>query len=212
MLTSDTKQKHKKLLELPIIEEINSRLLNDWTLSATADYVQQQGYLVEVPKSSLMTTLGKYRADLPPDMVNDAKFKKAVALEKERLEQNISSPLLDNILELEKLYMLQVERISGGRTLEKNLKMLMPGMANEIKLAKDLIETHAEIQQKMGIMKVRSAPPVTLPEPPPPPEELQASKETQEVLDNEDSRKKVIELAQKLLISAQTKVDNDDSV
>jgi|ADurb_Cas_01_Slu_FD_contig_101_482553_length_2965_multi_6_in_0_out_0_1 hypothetical protein len=65
----------------------------------------------------------------------------------EKMSRNI-----DELRELENLYLLQVQRISRDAETEEKINKLFSGTYKEIDLAKDILATMAKIKMEMGIL------------------------------------------------------------
>lgn len=116
------------------VEEI-ARWLQD-------DMLQQTG----IQRDSLVRKLYRYKASLPPaSLVHEPPVYIQKAIEKMKRGVN-------EIEELEKLYLMQLRRISIDAETESKINKLFSGTGNEIRIAADLLNTMLNRKMELGIM------------------------------------------------------------
>lgn len=185
----------KRLKSLRCFPELHKRVLEGWPSTQVSRYVQddqQEGG--DLTRGALIALVNDYRQSLPRSELIAQRMPQVFNKAAEEVRQG-----LNELEELEKLYRVQMERIGIDLNIEKNVGKLMPSMTQEIKQAKDILATYAELKMDLGLTQ-RHIGQV----------EIDAkviadvaghygSPAVGEVLSDPESRRKVLTLAQQLL-------------
>jgi hypothetical protein len=150
---------YQKLRNLGCFEEMKARMLRGWPLKQLARFIQDDnGELEDMPIGALCGTLANFRKTLPPgEFANPPGECPTVVKERmtphhERAIERMKESL-DEVEELEKLFRLQMERVKIDNTHEKDNEKLLPSMTQEIRLAKEILESSAQLKMDLGIEK-----------------------------------------------------------
>jgi hypothetical protein len=139
--------KHQKLRALKCFDEVFSRLREGWPLSELARYIQEdKKEYVDVSRAGLVSVLTDFRASLPPGELIKKRIPQAFLSAKKEVEEG-----LDEIKELEALYRMQLERVKVDLETEKKIKKLLPTMTSEIKEARQILESVANLKMDLGL-------------------------------------------------------------
>lgn len=138
-----------KLRAMQCFEEAHQMLCEGYPIKEVARFIQEdkQEY-TEVKRDSLQWTLDAYRATIPKAQLVAKRMPTVFNKAAEQVRKG-----LDEIEELERLYQLQMERISIDAKNEKNINKLLPTMTAEIKAAKDIAVAIAELKMDLGLSK-----------------------------------------------------------
>lgn len=195
-----------RLKQLRCFEAVHEKIINGYPIVEIAKFIQQnQGEYLDVGQQSLMDTLTRYRTIVPPlEMIRREEMPISVARKLDQAEAN-----LDEIAEMRKLYDIQVSRIEMDNKLEKQINKALNTLGNEIRIAKELLESSAKLKQETGVMRkelgtisidghmTHSAAP------------QKPNTAVQNILDNPQSRNKILNIAQSILKSAGNKLASD---
>jgi hypothetical protein len=136
-----------KLREFACFDQIHKRLCDGWSLPEVARFVHEdckEG--LDVSQEALIHRLHLYRTHLPPaDLA--ARTMSPNAIEAAR---KLASGI-DEVAEMEKLYLLQMERIGIDLAVEKKFKILRPSMTQEIRTAREILSAVADLKMDLGL-------------------------------------------------------------
>lgn len=141
----------EKLRSLRCFKEVRNRLINGWPCEEVARFIQEDcSEYNDVGRATLKSVLLSFRATIPKsefvrDKMPDVAIKAAEAIDEG----------IDELKELEGLYRIQMERINIDFGTEKKIRKLMPTMATEVKTAKDILNTYAQIKMDLGVTERR---------------------------------------------------------
>ncbi len=199
----DASNKFLKLKSLKCFKEVHQRILDSWPLSKVATYVQseRQEY-TDVTNGSLIAVLQEYRASLTPGMLLSKtpllpSFGKALDDVKEGL---------DELAELERLYRIQIDRIELNYKKEQAIGLLLTTMTPEIRAAKDILQARAQLKMDLGLDSRHLGTAEVNVEVTSTADHVAKYGETAaKVLDNDDSRRKLLGIANQFLAFANSK-------
>ena len=150
-MPSPSTPKFVKLKSLKCYPEINQRILDGWPLSQIAKFIQNDRHeYTDVTPGSLVAVLHEFRGTIPAAKLVSKQpgmlpvFGKAIDEVREGLNE------LD---ELEKLYLIQMERINFDFEKERTIKKMLTTMTPEIRAAKDILMARAQLKLDLGIDK-----------------------------------------------------------
>jgi len=144
-------EKHKRVKALKCFTEVHEMITTGWPLTEIAQHVQQlKGESADVTEDALVWALGDYRKDLPPGTLVQKVLPKVFHQAAKELADG-----LDALAELEKLYKLQMKRVEIDHAVETKIQKLMPNMTAEIRMAKDILESYADMQMDLGLVNRR---------------------------------------------------------
>jgi hypothetical protein len=137
-----------KIRSLKCFQEVYDRICSGWALTEVARFIQEERreYL-DATRQGLAQNLADFRKSIPAAHLVQKRFPEVYDAAKERVEAGVRE--LD---ELEELYRIQKARIDIDHTTEKAIKKLMPSMTGEIREARQLLESMAELKMEMGII------------------------------------------------------------
>ena len=137
----------KDLKEMPCFEEFDKKVKAGISGEEIArwlqeDMCQQMG----IKRESLVRKLFRYKASLPPgDILKEPPVYVRKAIEK-------MSRGVNELDELEKLYLLQLRRISIDAETESKINKLFGSTGGEIKVAVDILNSMMAKKMELGIM------------------------------------------------------------
>lgn len=176
-------------------QEVYDRILDGWPLSEVARFIQEvKKEAVDMTRPGLVAALTDFRNTIPPAELTKKRLTQKYIKAAQEVEEGV-----DELKELEKLYRLQMQRVEIDFTHEKNIKKLMPTTGQEVRIAKEILSTYADLKMDLGLSKrhlgqvdvdARLMHDVAL---------RYNKAEVQEVMDNAQSRKKVLGLVERLL-------------
>lgn len=145
-----------KLHAIKCFEAFRERLLAGWPVNQLVRFIQVDNKeLTDLDPKKVSAMVVGYQRSLPP-----AAFMKPPAppdIVNQRMtpihDRAIStiSKGLDEIQELEKLFRLQLERIDIDLAVERHQKKLIPSMTQEVRIAKELLESSARLKMDLGL-------------------------------------------------------------
>jgi hypothetical protein len=143
--------KHKRIKSLECFTEVHEMVITGWALGDIAKHIQQlKGESDDITEDALIFSLGEYRKDLPPGVLVQktlpAVFTQAVT----QLNDG-----LDALEEMEKLYRIQMKRVNIDHAMEVQIGKLLPNMTAEIRMARDILESYAEMEMDLGLVERR---------------------------------------------------------
>jgi len=142
----------ERLRSLRCFDLVQERVKQGWPLAEVARYIQEDHQeALDTPRTALMAILKQFRASLPPGQLVEQRlpqvFQEAVA----RIETS-----LDEVVEMETLYALQMQRVRMDFETEKKINKLLPSMTSEIREARQILESVANLKMELGL-KQRAA-------------------------------------------------------
>ena len=180
---------------LQCFDEVYSRICEGWPVTEVARFVHEiKKELTDMTRESLYQSLLAFKATIPP-----AELVRGTMPSKHVVAAEVVAEGLDELAELEKLYRLQMERIQVDVKNEQNIKKLLPTTGQEVRIAKEILTSYAGLKMDLGLSqrhlgqvdvnaKLLADVAVRYSKP-----------EVQTVLNDAQSRKKVLGLAEKLL-------------
>lgn len=148
----------KALQSSPYIEDFHNKVVQGWPIPQLVRYLQEDlQEFKDVPKARLLYWVSAYRDhvpksefvfDRPPDSVADTRL----SVYQEKSAQKLLHGI-DELVELQKLYELQLERIAIDFEREKENKKLSGSMTQEIRITKEILESSAKLKMDLGIDK-----------------------------------------------------------
>ena len=137
----------KRLKELPFFDELDRRIKMNIAVEELAKWIQEDRMqMTDIKRDSLVRQLYRYKAAIPPGEIAEVEpmfFAKSI----EKLKRGVNE-----IEELEKLYLFQLRRISMDGATEEKINKLFSGMNKEIQLAADLLNKLIEKKMELGIL------------------------------------------------------------
>lgn len=136
------------LKRLYCFKEMDDKVKAGVAIEEVARWLQEDCFAqTEIKRDSLVRKLYRYKQSLPPaDLVRHEPLYIQKAIEK--LRRGVSE--LD---EMEKLYLLQLKRISIDAQTEERITKLFSGTNSEIRLAADLLVRMMNLKQELGIVQ-----------------------------------------------------------
>ena len=136
------------LKELPYFDEIDSRIKANISVKEVARWIQEdRGGRLDVTREGLEKQLFRYKRNLLPGEVAEKQpmfFQKQI----EKLERGV-----DEIEELEKLYLLQLHRMDRCIKAEDAADELSGSTRPEIRLAVDILSKMVEKKAQLGLIE-----------------------------------------------------------
>lgn len=144
---SRTTDKHQKLRGLKCFDQVYARICDGWPLTELARYIQEdQKEYTEISRQGLVSTLTDFRSSLPPGEL----IKKRMPMAFVEAHKEVNEAV-DEVKELEELYRIQLKRIHIDHALENKIGKLLQSMTPEIREARQLLETMANLKMEMGL-------------------------------------------------------------
>jgi hypothetical protein len=141
-----------KLRATRSFREIHERIRQGWPPTELARWIQEdREEYTDVTRAALMLVLRNYRQAIPPGELVERRIPQAVMAAKEKLAKGV-----DEVVELEELYRLQMDRVKIDYEKERAINKLFPSMSTEIKEARSLLESLMGMKIQLGL---RSAAP-----------------------------------------------------
>lgn len=138
---------HARIRGLSCFDEIHKKILEGWPAREVAKYIQEEaGELEDSSHESVTTMVKRYRESLPPAEL----AKHRLPVDMQRAQQKVAEGI-DELKELENLYRLQMERIHIDFALEKKFNKLIPATAQEVRAAREILSTIAELKMDLGL-------------------------------------------------------------
>ena len=138
---------HDKIRSLKCYEEVYKRICGGWAATELARFIQEdKKELTDISRSQLAQNLRSFRQKIPAGDLVAKRFPQVFQDAKESLEYG-----LDELAELEDLYMLQMQRVGIDFKTEQAIGKLMPSMTSEIREARQILESIAELKMELGI-------------------------------------------------------------
>lgn len=135
------------LRRLRCFNEVFERLKAGWAPSELARFIQDdRSEYTHATRPALMQIIQRFRDTIPPAQLFNTRIPDKFIEAKKEVEEGI-----DELKEMEKLYRLQMERISIDCKNEQNIKKLMPTMTQEIRVARELLAGIADLKMDLGL-------------------------------------------------------------
>ncbi len=143
----DRETKFKKLRAFNCYAEVVTRIKEGWPCEKLATWIQdEKGEYTDVALIGLTTVLRNYRDAVPAgDMVQG--FLPRYVQDK----MDVLKDGFDELVELQDLYRLQMKRLKIDTTLEEKFHKLMPSVTQEIRTAREILSTIAELKMDLGL-------------------------------------------------------------
>ena len=137
----------KDLKAMPCFDEFDKKVKAGIALEEIGRWLQEDMFQqTDIKRESLVRKLYRYKASLPPaEIVKEPPVYVQKAIEKMTRGVN-------EIEELEKLYLLQLKRISIDAETEAKINKLFSSTGGEIKIAADLLNSMMQKKMELGIM------------------------------------------------------------
>ena len=136
------------LRRLRCFSEVHERLLAGWSVSELARFIQDdRSEYGHASRQGLMQVLQRYRDSIPPAQL----MRRAMPKEFEDAKKQVDEGL-DALNEMRKLYRLQMDRIAIGWNNEQNIKILLPTMTQEIRVAREVLTGIADLEMDLGLV------------------------------------------------------------
>jgi hypothetical protein len=137
----------KKLRGLKCYPEVYTRICDGWALAEVARFVQEERKEYdEISRGGLEQMLAEFRKEIPAGDLVKKRFPEVYDAAKAKVEEGI-----DEVAELEALYRIQMHRIGMDFATEKKIGKALPSMTSEIKEARSLLETLANLKMELGL-------------------------------------------------------------
>jgi len=192
-------QTFTKLRSLKCFKEVHSRLVAGWPIPEIVKFVQDvQHEYTDVTRTGLISVLKLYKKTIPAAELAERVASPLVMKAVHAVEEGI-----DELDEMQKLYKLQMERIQIDFNNEKSIKKLLPTMTQEVRVAREILNTYASLKMDLGLSKrhigqldidARIVADTA---------SRYEGESVGKVLDNPESRRKVLSMAQRLLESSE---------
>lgn len=135
------------LRRLRCFNEVHERLIAGWSVSELARFIQDdRSEYGNVSRQGLMQVLQRYRDSIPPAQL----MRRALPKEFEEAKKQVDDGL-NALDELRDLYRLQMKRVAIGWNNEQNIKILLPTMTQEIRVARELLSGIADLEMDLGL-------------------------------------------------------------
>lgn len=137
----------KDLKAMPCFDEFDKKVKAGIALEEVGRWLQEDMFQqMDIKRDSLVRKLYRYKSSLPPaEIVKEPPIYVQKAIEKMTRGVN-------EIEELEKLYLLQLRRISIDADTESKINKLFSSTGGEIKIAADLLNSMMEKKMELGIL------------------------------------------------------------
>lgn len=139
--------RYKKLKTLKCYREVYDRLCAGWPMTELARFIQEERKeYTDVKRGNLEDLLRDFRKTVPATDLVAKRFPEVYDQAVEELENS-----LDEVAELEELYRIQMHRIKIDFKTETKINKLMPSMTSEIREARQLLESLAQVKMDLGV-------------------------------------------------------------
>lgn len=190
--------KHLVVRNLKCFPDVHRKLIEEGVpLRTIARYIQdERNEMTHLAESTVVNHLHNYRVSIPA-----AQRAGPLNVVFERAAEEVVEGL-NELEEMQRLYKIQMQRIEIDFQTEKNIKKLLPSMTQEIKAAREILSSSAQLKMDLGLAerhlgKMDVDVETTLLEDVT--EKYANSPSVTKVLDNGDSRRRVLGLAERLL-------------
>lgn len=139
--------KFSRIKKLKCFLEVQSMILDGFPMSEVARLVQDDHKeSTDITRGSLITILNDYRSAIPKADLIAKRMPKVMLDAKKEVEGG-----LDELAEMQKLFELQMARVSIDATTEKKIRKLMPSMTQEIRTAREILANYADLKMDLGL-------------------------------------------------------------
>ena len=152
--------KFSRIRKLNCFEGVKERLLAGWPPSEVARYVQEDNEeYTDVKRETLSRVLKEFRSSIAPVEAIEAIPPPDIVQQRTGpyLQQLVNKVRtgIDELSELENLYRIQMDRIGMGLNGETSgsTPKLTTTMTQEIRVAKELLESSARLKMDLGVKK-----------------------------------------------------------
>lgn len=136
-----------RLRSIKCFELVHQKVLEGYPMAEIARFIQdERKEYADITRGSLMALLNDYRNSIPKAELISKRMPRMFEKAQKVVEKG-----LDELKELEKLYEKQMERIDIDITTEKKISKLMPSMTQEVRAAREILESYAQIKMDLGI-------------------------------------------------------------
>lgn len=140
------KPKHHRIKSLLCISELDEMLASGFPLTEVAKWVhEERAECSDITRDSLVTTLQRYRKDMPAKDRASVLLPKVVVDAKEEIAKG-----LDELGEMEALFRMQLKRVAIGMKFETQTNILNRFMNQEMSLAAMLLQKSHNIKMDLG--------------------------------------------------------------
>jgi len=181
---------------LRCFQEVDQRIKEGWPLKDVAKFIQEvKEEMNDITRASVVSQLLDYRASIPPAELMKPRIPRAHVKAAEKVEEG-----LDELHELQRLYTLQMGRIEIDLKNEKTISKLLPTTGQEVRIAKEILVAYKDLKMDLGLSKrhigqldvdARLMADVAV--------RYNNKPEVQQVMHNAESRKKILNLVERLL-------------
>lgn len=184
-----------RVTSLACYPEVKEKLRLGWSVADVARIIQEDHKeLISLSRKSLEKALLHLRTGMKPGEVAETLLPEFVKNAAEVIEAG-----LDEVKELERLYKIQLRRIEMGASTEESLKILLNTTGQEIRIAKEILDSLGKRKGDLGlrapqVIDVNVSGSVTN-------TEKTVNQSVLVVMDDSESRKKVLALANRLLMA-----------
>lgn len=181
---------------LKCFKELHKRLIEQGhPVKTTARWIQEErNELTDLPFETVAKFLYDYRESIPA-----TQRAKPLNLAVEKAVEEVHEGI-EELQELHRLYKVQMQRIEIDFQTEKNIKKLLPTMSQEIRTAREILSASAQLKMDLGLnerhlgtVDVETTLLADVAE------KYADSPAVAKVLDDGESRRKVLGLAERLL-------------
>lgn len=138
----------QKLRALKCYQEVYDRICAGWPLAQVARFIQEERKeYTTISRHGLEQQLVEFRKQMPPGDLVQKRFPEVYDEAKEKLKKQV-----DELEELEELYRIQMRRVEIDFNTEKNIGKLLPSMTGEIREARQILESLANLKMEMGVL------------------------------------------------------------
>jgi len=138
----------QKLRALKCYQEVYDRICAGWPLAQVARFIQEErGEYTIISRHGLEQQLTEFRKQMPPGDLVQKRFPDVFDKAKDQLKKQV-----DELEELEELYRIQMRRVEIDFNTEKNIGKLLPSMTGEIREARQILESLANLKMEMGVL------------------------------------------------------------
>ena len=141
--------KFEKLKSLPCFSELDAKIKAGISIEEIAKWLQEDMFqMTDIQMDSLKRQLYRYKASLPPaELMNAAEDQPYVRRAVEKMKRGVNE-----IEELEKLYLFQLQRISRDAETESKINKLFKSTNKEIELASNMLEKIVRLKMELGVL------------------------------------------------------------
>lgn len=187
-----------KLRSLNCFEEVHQRILDGCDSASLAKYIQEeQKEYLDATRAAVVSAVHYYRSSLPPGELVEKKLPGAFNDAVKKLNKSV-----DEVKELEWLTRFQKRRLRIDGDTEKKINKLLPSMTQEVRAHVEVLRTLATVKMDLGLNKrhlgslevdAKLVAEVT---------ERYGTANVAKVLQNSESRQKVMGVAERFLALA----------